>query len=625
MPPKDAKKDAKKKLKPGDADKGGEYIRAQELDNLTTLLDAMPTKALNKHEIKGGKNMLHVAVDEENHLAVTILVDYGCKVNFRTKDMKTPLMIAIHFSNMDIYKFLLESGADIIIKDGTNNSALHIAAFRGHKVMADTICKEYQSIVTEQEEEKKRKEAAENEDDDDEDDEGLESSESKVTDQPSSVAPPEASIAEGTLATGASEAAGTTEGGDEEEEDEEEEETEKKGIKRDDIDFMEQLEWKNDAEETAFAVSVKMQWFEVATVLVEYGADPNTRTVNENTPLTRSAFDGRLDTTRWLLTYCKRPADIHAVNFNGESSILIAIKQRNFKVASFLMEKGANIEDKDSTGNTALLFGAQACNMEIVKYCVEQGKANVDTPNRWGMTALMYCARNSKGGLILDYLMTEAGCDINQVDKNYNNALMHACKKGNMTTATKLLAAGADWLQENDDGLIAKALVKPYSKDPERNDKMFADALRVHMSVDTVDCKYGVPPKPSWLLRQVQEEKDEAFRISEDTYITRMLEEEAEMMKQEAAEKARYEREMADIAEKNRKEKEAFEALPQKEKDKILRKRAKERAAAKAKAAEEAAALGLPPPIDIPDDSPVMTSGKKSPSNKNKTSPKKAR
>ena len=55
------------KSEPGPADKGCEYIRAKEQDNLVALLDSMNVRQISKHEIKR-KNMLHVAVEEENYV-----------------------------------------------------------------------------------------------------------------------------------------------------------------------------------------------------------------------------------------------------------------------------------------------------------------------------------------------------------------------------------------------------------------------------------------------------------------------------------------------------------------------------------------------------------------------------
>jgi ankyrin repeat protein len=608
------KKDTKKKLQPGDADKGSDFIRAQELDRLATLLDEMNVKAINKHEIKGGRNMLHVAVEEENETAVAMLLDYGAKVNFRTKTGETALMLAVYYGNKTIFDMLIQSGADITIKDSKNGTPLHIAAHRGKETMAECVIFEYKSIVAEQDE-KKKKAAEEAErrllagsdnEDEEEDEEGgaadvpgdLAASSSSVLD--ASTKSPSASAVLSEQPSQATEvtedtAAAPAEGEEVKEEAEEEDEEEKKGVERDEIDLMKELEHKDEAQESPLAVACKMQWFDIATLLVENGCDPNTRCVNDNTPLTRSAFDGRLETAKWLTTYCKRPVDLAAKTINGESSILIAIKQRNFKLASLLLEKGADIDDTDSQGNTGLIFGAMACSMDIVKYCIEK-KGFIDAQNKWGMTALMYVARNTKGGLILDYLINERSADVNQVDRNYNNALMHACKKGCMTSATKLLAAGADWLQEDDHGVIARDLVKPYSKDPERNKKMYSDALQVHMSVETKPCKYGESIKPAWMTRQIQEEKDEKFRIAENAYFTQVLEEEAEMKKQEEKEKWRSENEELARIEAEKKAKAEFDALPQKEKDKILRKQAKERAEARRKAEEEANAGGAAAP-----------------------------
>ena len=177
-------------------------------------------------------------------------------------------------------------------------------------------------------------------------------------------------------------------------------------------------------------------------------ADPNSRCVNDNTPLTRSAFDGRIETNKWLNKSLQGARRSARQKFEWRKAIIIAIKQRNYTIAKNLLTAGANINDRDGMGNTALIFGTMA-QIDIVKFCVEIGKVDVDASNNWGMTPLMYAARAKKGGLILDYLLGEiCQADLNAVDKCYNNALMHACKNGNMTPAAKMLELGADWLQK---------------------------------------------------------------------------------------------------------------------------------------------------------------------------------
>ena len=41
----------KKKAEPGPADKGCDFIRANEVDNLVCLLEGLSVKQMNKHEI----------------------------------------------------------------------------------------------------------------------------------------------------------------------------------------------------------------------------------------------------------------------------------------------------------------------------------------------------------------------------------------------------------------------------------------------------------------------------------------------------------------------------------------------------------------------------------------------
>ena len=148
MPPKDTKP-KKKKAKPTQADKGVEYIRAGEVENLETLLGSLTeVRLINKHEIKFGKNMLHAAVEEENLLMVNLVLDYGAKVNFRTKEtQQTACHIASYHNYLDILDFLLTKNIDITITDIGGNTAFHIAASRGFKEILTSLVNDLLKIT----------------------------------------------------------------------------------------------------------------------------------------------------------------------------------------------------------------------------------------------------------------------------------------------------------------------------------------------------------------------------------------------------------------------------------------------------------------------------------------------
>ena len=61
------------------------------------------------------------------------------------------------------------------------------------------------------------------------------------------------------------------------------------------------------------------------------------------------------------------------------------------EVAELLIEKGADIDAKDKTGSTALMWAARDNSLEMVKLLIEKG-ADVMLENNEGNTALI-CAQ----------------------------------------------------------------------------------------------------------------------------------------------------------------------------------------------------------------------------------------
>ena len=603
---------AKKKVEPGLADKGCEFIKNNEESNLENLLSTHPKlkTIINKHDIKWGKNMLHTAVEEGRQTYVDMLVDYGAKVNFRTKDQQTAIMLAAHSKENDIIKFLIENKGDINIAGNMGDTALHIASRRGHLSTVELLVG-HLKLVAEKAEKKamERSEDSEDGNDDEEDDEEgtqkdpsvsvvesslaessaavtLDGTESKTVEGSAELGNSSESIAEEKKGTGkVGEGALEVENGENGEEEEVNEET-KVDVMSTELTFTHQIEMKNELAETPLANAIKMQNWLVADYLIqEAKADVNCISINGNTPLTRSAFDGRLESVKYCL---KQHCDVDMRTITGESAIVICIKQRKFDIAKYLLKEGkANIEDRDSLGNTSLLFGAMTDNLQIAKFCVDVGKANIDACNNWGTTGAMFCAKKKKGeSSVLKYLITK-DCDLNILDRTFHTALMYACRNGNMKIAVRLLEFGSDWLPTNDVGLSCKEMIE----NKKNNIETFRKALRDHSGKEK-ESKYPLREKPAWVIQQVEEEIEERERIAEEQYIMRVLEEEGEMFKQEILQLAEEEKiANAEALEEERKKAE-WEALSKEEQDKILRQRKREAAKVALAAKEEAIANG---------------------------------
>jgi len=74
-----------------------------------------------------GDSPLHYAVNQGDFTIVELLITYRANVNSVNIEGMTPLMYSCQSNNSGIIEYLLENGADSIIRDKYNNSSIHYA------------------------------------------------------------------------------------------------------------------------------------------------------------------------------------------------------------------------------------------------------------------------------------------------------------------------------------------------------------------------------------------------------------------------------------------------------------------------------------------------------------------
>src|SRR5262249_43652077 len=85
-----------------------------------------------------------------------------------------------------------------------------------------------------------------------------------------------------------------------------------------------------------------------------------------------------------------------------------------------LLSEHADVNAKQSTGDTALILAARSGESEVVQVLLAS-QANVNVQDFWGRTALMYASE--KGSLPSVQALLGAGADVNVVAKNGDTAL----------------------------------------------------------------------------------------------------------------------------------------------------------------------------------------------------------
>jgi ankyrin repeat protein len=144
-----------------------------------------------------------------------------------------------------------------------------------------------------------------------------------------------------------------------------------------------------------------------------------------------------------------------------------------------LLTKGADVNAKDETGKTALLWVAPARdNPEMVKLLIAKG-ADVNAKDNEGETALMIAASQSNPETLAALL--DAGAEVNAQNNAGRTALMAAAFRANIEEIKILLAKGADLKLTDKKERMAFDVAQEGSKNyqDETNKKRFAEAMKL--------------------------------------------------------------------------------------------------------------------------------------------------
>ena len=130
--------------------------------------------------------------------------------------------------------------------------------------------------------------------------------------------------------------------------------------------------------------------------------------VAQDNSISNSAFNGNLDEVK---AFVKNGADVNLIDENENRPIINAAQMQHFEVVKFLLSKGANVDAKNSYGETALTATCEEPVFEengtayykIAKLLIQSG-ANVNTKDGDGVPLLKYCIENEADNRIIKLL-----------------------------------------------------------------------------------------------------------------------------------------------------------------------------------------------------------------------------
>ena len=193
--------------------------------------------------------------------------------------------------------------------------------------------------------------------------------------------------------------------------------------------------------------------------LLVAGADPNATLLAGETPVMVAARSGYPAVVEQLIA---NGGDVNARGARGQTALMWAVAQRHPDVVKVLLAHRADIRARSDVwsevmavpphghleynkaiphgGETALMFAARVGDLESAKLLVGAG-ADVNDADAWGVSALVLAAHSGFGDLV-EFLL-DKGADANASAAGFT-ALHEAIMRRDEKTVMTLLAHGAD-------------------------------------------------------------------------------------------------------------------------------------------------------------------------------------
>jgi ankyrin repeat protein len=193
--------------------------------------------------------------------------------------------------------------------------------------------------------------------------------------------------------------------------------------------------------------------------LLDAGANPNAPLLLGETPLMVAARSGYASVVEQLLA---KGAAVNTRAARGQTALMWAVAQKHPEVVKILLAHGADLHARTESlsevmavaphghldynraipfGNdTALLFAARVGDLASARILIEAG-ANVNDADAWGVSALVLAAHSGFGDLV--ELLLEKGADANSSAAGFT-ALHEAIMRRDDRIVRALLTHGAD-------------------------------------------------------------------------------------------------------------------------------------------------------------------------------------
>jgi ankyrin repeat protein len=178
---------------------------------------------------------------------------------------------------------------------------------------------------------------------------------------------------------------------------------------------------------------------DLASLLIRSGANVESATDYGITPLALACTNGNAAMVALLLNAGANP---NAARSTGETPLMTASRTGNPDTVKALLAHGASVDAKEPIeSQTALMWAISERHADVARALVELG-ADVHARTTSGFTPLLFAAR--AGDLESTRMLLAAGADANEASADGTSALLVATVRGHAQIATFLLDRGAD-------------------------------------------------------------------------------------------------------------------------------------------------------------------------------------
>ncbi|MCZ8164533.1 ankyrin repeat domain-containing protein [Silanimonas sp.] len=201
---------------------------------------------------------------------------------------------------------------------------------------------------------------------------------------------------------------------------------------------------------------------DAVTMLLANGADPRRADRDGNTPLHHAARSTDPAIAAQLLDAA---ADLHALNGEAQPPLALALASGNWRVARFLLERGAKPESPGAQPSLLAAAGGDDDDPAGVQLLLKH-KAKVDSRDARGRTALLEAL--AAGHAAIAQVLIDAGASVDAADDEGRTALLEAARSPNPALLPLVLARHPDPAARDVGGRNALALACEAGVEPER-------------------------------------------------------------------------------------------------------------------------------------------------------------